>query len=78
MNSAGQARLRLREGSDSRRGLQQESVARARPNRFLVPKLCLETHLSSKLRFADRATELPGQFHSQTEFGNEGAFGNEE
>jgi hypothetical protein len=38
---------------------------------LLVPKLCLGTHLSSKLRFAGGATELPGQCHSQTEFGNE-------
>jgi hypothetical protein len=37
----------------------------------LVPKLCLGTHLSSKLCFAGGATELPGQWHSQTEFGNE-------
>jgi hypothetical protein len=37
----------------------------------LVPKLCLGTHLSSKLGFAAGATELPGQWHSQTEFGNE-------
>jgi hypothetical protein len=37
----------------------------------LVPKLCLGTHLSSKLCFAAGATELPGQWHSQTEFGNE-------
>ena len=37
----------------------------------LVPKLCLGTRLSSKLCFAAGATELPGQRHSQTEFGNE-------
>jgi hypothetical protein len=37
----------------------------------LVPKLCLGTQLSSKLCFAAWATELPGQVHSQTEFGNE-------
>src|SRR5205809_7829236 len=37
----------------------------------LVPKLCLGTHLSPKLCFADVATELPGQSHCQTEFGNE-------
>jgi hypothetical protein len=38
---------------------------------FLVPKLCLGTHLSSKLCFATGATELRGQWCSQTEFGNE-------
>jgi hypothetical protein len=41
----------------------------------LVPKLCLGTHLSSKLCFASEATELPGHWHSQTEFGNEGETG---
>jgi hypothetical protein len=50
---------------------------------LLVPKLCWKarpcldrlryggTHLSSKLCFAIEATELPGQWQSQTEFGNE-------
>ena len=38
---------------------------------ILVPKLCLGTQLSSKLCFAGGATELPRQWHSQTEFGNE-------
>jgi hypothetical protein len=41
------------------------------PTSIPVPKLCLETHLSSKLRFARVATELPKQWRSQTEFGNE-------
>jgi hypothetical protein len=38
---------------------------------LLVPKLRLGTPLSSKLCFANLATELPGHRHSQTEFGNE-------
>jgi hypothetical protein len=38
---------------------------------ILVAKLCLGTQLFSKLCFAARATELPGHWHSQTEFGNE-------
>jgi hypothetical protein len=41
------------------------------PSVLLVLKLCLGTHLSSKLRFPG-ATELRGHWHSQTEFGNEG------
>ena len=33
------------------------------PLLLLVPKLCLGTHLSSKLCFAAGATELPGHWH---------------
>jgi hypothetical protein len=45
----------------------------------LVPKLCLGMTLSWKLCFhSGSETEFRGQVRSQTEFGNEGLFGNED
>jgi hypothetical protein len=38
---------------------------------ILVSKLCLGTDLLFETLFLTGARELPGQAHSQTEFGNE-------